>query len=111
LTTSDASGAVRTQQFQRAALLHRETDKDRFKKQLITDHPPQDGNLYFQRSGNVSQESLFPQLLTSFCLVNPSGHQRHGMKAAAEENALGNRLGKLRVHRISRADRARGEIG
>jgi hypothetical protein len=92
LTTSDASGAVRTQQFQRAALLHPETDKDRFKRQLIT-HPPQDGNLYFQRSGNVSQKSLFPQLLTSFCLVNPSGYQPHSMKAAAEENALGNRLG------------------
>jgi len=62
------------------------------KKQLITD-PPQDGTLYFQRSGNVSQKSLFPQLHTSFCLVNPSGYQPHSMKAAAEENALGNRLG------------------
>jgi len=63
--------------------------KDRFKKQLITD--PQDGNVYLQRSGNVSKKGLFPQRLASFCLVNPSRHRSHGMRTAAEEKVSDDR--------------------
>jgi hypothetical protein len=93
--------------FQTAALLHRETDKGSIQKTAHTDS--QDGNVYLQRSGNVSQKGLFPHRLTAFCLVNPSGYQPHSMKAAAEEKALGNRRG-IEGSSDNRADRAHGEI-